>query len=244
LRNWINSATEWWSLRGRCALIAVSESLREHLRRSGFPADSISVVPNGVPYAPVQRGPHRPGLEWTVGSVALFRPRKGLEILLEAMAQLRQRGLLFRLRAVGPFETADYETHIRQHAEQLGLLDAIDWVGFRDDVPAELARMDLLVLPSLFGEGLPMVVLEAMAAGVPVIATRVEGVPEAIDDGLHGLLAHPGDPRDLASCLERVIRGEADWGALRQNALARHAAQFSDRSMAAGVARVYRRVLA
>ena len=80
---------------------------------------------------------------------------------------------------------------------------------FPSDVPAELGAMDLLVLPSLFGEGLPMVVLEAMAAGVPVVATRVEGVPEAIGDGVNGVLAAAGHAADLARAIARVVRGEA-----------------------------------
>jgi len=167
-----------------------------------------------------------------------------MEVLLDALAILRRQDLSWQLRAVGPFETNDYETQIKLQAKRLGLEDRIQWVGFRRDVSAELARMDLLVLPSLFGEGMPMVVLEAMAAGVPVVATRVEGVPEAVDDGVQGLLAGPGDAGDLARCMERVVRGELPWTRLRENALAHHAEQFSDRRMAAEVAQVYREILA
>lgn len=181
--------------------------------------------------------------EWTLGTVALFRPRKGMEVLLEALAELRAQGLPVRLRAVGGFETPEYEREVKFLAEKLGLADAIDWTGFTEDVDRELAEMDLFVLSSLFGEGLPMVVLEAMAAGVPVVATRVEGVPEAIRDRRDGLLAEPGDPGSLARAIGRVVRGEVDWHALRTTARKRHADTFSDRSMAAGVADVYRRVL-
>ena len=104
--------------------------------------------------------------------------------------------------------------------------------------------MDLFVLPSLFGEGLPMVLLEAMAAGVPVVAARVEGVPEAIRDGIDGLLVPPGSAEHLARAVASVVRGEVDWAAWRASASARQAEHFSDRSMAAGVAKVYDRVLA
>jgi len=104
--------------------------------------------------------------------------------------------------------------------------------------------MDVFVLPSLFGEGLPMVVLEAMAAGVPVVATRVEGIAEAIRDGEDGLLVEPKDPRPLAAAIARFVSGQVDWAAMSSNALARHAQLFSDETMAAGVADVYRRVLA
>lgn len=88
-----------------------------------------------------------------------------------------------------------------------------------------------------------MVVLEAMTAGVPVVATRVAGIPEAIRHGRDGVLADPGDAEDLALAIADVIHGDYDWSALRASAIARHAAHFSDRAMASGVAAVYREVL-
>jgi glycosyltransferase involved in cell wall biosynthesis len=119
----------------------------------------------------------------------------------------------------------------------------IDWIGFTRNVSRELTQMDLFVLPSLFGEGMPMVVLESMAAGVPVVATRVEGVPDAVRDGRDGLLVAPGDPEGLARGIDRIISGQVDWCHLRESARRRHAEGFSDRSMAAGVAEVYGEVL-
>ena len=242
-RNCINALIEWVGLLVASAVIAVSGSLAGHVRRLGFSDRKVSVVPNGVPCRAPR--PVRPAVkqEWTLGTVALFRPRKGMEILLEALAKLRSWGLPVRLRAVGGFETAEYEDRVKRLVDELGLADAVDWIGFTQDVDQELSRIDLFVLPSLFGEGLPMVVLEAMAAGVPVVATQVEGIPEAIRDGQDGVLAEPADPQALARAIGRVVRGEADWRCLRDSALERHAERFSDRSMAAGVAAVYGRVL-
>jgi glycosyltransferase involved in cell wall biosynthesis len=180
---------------------------------------------------------------WTLGTVALFRPRKGLEVLLDSLALLRSQGVNVRLRATGEFATSDYEQRIRKQVQQLGIGDLVRWIGFTQDVPAELAQMDLFVLPSLFGEGLPMVILEAMAAGVPIVATRIAGVPEAIRDGIEGLIANPNDPADLARAIARYVRGQADWSRLRTAAHQRQAERFSDRSMAEGVAEVYQRVL-
>jgi glycosyltransferase involved in cell wall biosynthesis len=160
------------------------------------------------------------------------------------MALLRDQNLPVRLRLIGGFESEDYRAALLQRARQLKITEALDWLGFCGDVNRELARLDLLVLPSLFGEGLPMVILEAMACGVPVVATRVEGVPEAVDDGVQGLLVRPQDAEDLARGIARVVRGEVDWNALQRQAITHHAANFSDRSMAAGVADVYRKVLA
>ncbi|MEQ8788540.1 MAG: glycosyltransferase [Pirellulaceae bacterium] len=243
LRNWLNTTVERWAIAGAARLITVSASLAEHMRRSGVAAERLTVVPNGVPC--VESVPDRlpPTDTWTLGTVALFRPRKGTEVLLEAMALLRDQGLSLRLRAVGPFETSDYQQRLESLVEHYGLHSHVEWTGYCRDVSAELAQMDLFVLPSLFGEGLPMVVLEAMAAGVPVAATRVEGVPEAIRDELDGVLAEPRDARSLADAIRRVIDGDVDWQALRAGALARQRECFSDISMAAGVARVYRELL-
>jgi glycosyltransferase involved in cell wall biosynthesis len=148
-----------------------------------------------------------------------------------------------RLLAVGGFETAEYEAAIKQLADQLGVSKHIEWTGFTREVGQQLNRMDLMVLPSLFGEGLPMVVLEAMAAGVPVVGTCVEGVPEAVRDGLDGTLAQPGDATDLARAIRRITSGELSWSALSDSAYERQRECFSDRAMAQGVAEVYRQVL-
>jgi len=242
-RNRLNAVVEQVCLRRASVLIAVSGSLAGYARRIARRGQEIAVVHNGVlqrPSVPARNGSKT---TWTLGTVAFFRPRKGIEILLQALAVLAREGLPVRLRAVGGFETAGYEASVKGLAKELDVADRIVWTGFTTDVDAELAQMDLFVLPSLFGEGLPMVLLEAMAAGVPVIGTRVEGIPEAIRAERDGLLVEPGDPSGLAAAVRRVIRGEVDWQALRQSALERHAREFSDRSMAAAVAEVYRRVL-
>jgi glycosyltransferase involved in cell wall biosynthesis len=174
--------------------------------------------------------------------MSLFRPRKGTEVLIDALATLRRQGFNLRLWAVGAFQTASYEAALKNHVERLKLEAAIDWVGFSRDVDVELEKMDVLVLPSLFGEGLPMVVLEAMSAGVPVVATRVDGVPEVIRDGIDGVIATPGSAHDLADRIGCILRGDLSWSGLREHAFCRQAELFSDRSMAAGVAAAYRRV--
>lgn len=244
VRNWLNLLVERCSTLRASAMIAVSESLGRHVGSRRAAQGKVTVVPNGVPAAPAPQADPAPPAEWTLGTVALFRPRKGLEVLLRSLAQLRTLGFPVRLRAVGRFETEQYEAQVKLLAYRLGIGQYIDWVGFTDDVDAELGRMDLFVLPSLFGEGMPMVVLEAMAAGVPVVATRVEGIPEAIRDGIDGLIAEPNHPDDLTRAIGRIVRGDIDYRAMSCNAHRRHAERFSDRAMAQGVAAVYRRVLA
>lgn len=239
----VNGLIERLCLRRVARVIAVSQAMAEHIAHEGFDRSRITVVSNGVPAVVGVRDRARPSGCWTLGVVALFRPRKGLEVLLEAMATLRQMGVTVCLRAVGSFESPAYAAEINARVAKLGLNKQITWTGFTSHVADQLQQMDLLVLPSLFGEGLPMVVLEAMAAGVPVVATRVSGVPEAIRDRQDGVLVNPNDADDLARAIADVVRGNYDWSALRASAMARHAVLFSDRAMATGVAAVYREVL-
>lgn len=243
LANGINSLVERLSLAAADRLIAVSPALRAYMIERGFRPERVVCVPNGVPLLATAVDRQAPSDEWTLGVVALFRPRKGIEVLLEALAQLRSRGVPVRLRAVGGFESRVYESSILALAEQLGLADAIEWIGFTRNVNRELEQIDVLALPSLFGEGLPMVVLEAMAAGVPIIASRVDGVNDAVQHRKTGLLCQPGSARQLAGAIEELIAGAIDYTSLSRCARQRHAERFSDVAMAAGVAKVYRDVL-
>lgn len=242
--NRVNAMIERLSLKNCSHLITVSDSLRNDTVDSGYAADRVTVVHNGVPaIRPTRAWIPTPESRWTIGMVALMRPRKGLEVVLDALAELKSEGLDIVLRCIGPFETPEYRSRIIEKIAYLSLESRVESVGFTDDVPAALANLDAMVLPSLFGEGLPMVVLEAMAAGLPVVATRVEGTPEAITDGVEGLLAEPNDPKSLAAKIRELVTGQHDWTAMAQAASKRHAAQFSDLAMARGTADVYRRVL-
>jgi glycosyltransferase involved in cell wall biosynthesis len=241
--NRFNALAERAALKRASAVIAVSQSMGAYAERQGINWGIVEVVPNGVPIQGPLSDRQAPRAQWTIGSVALIRPRKGFEVLLDALAQLKSEGAPVKLRAVGSFETSEYEIELKRRATQLGLDDVIKWTGFARDVRSELGHMDLFVLPSLFGEGLPMVILEAMAAGIPVIGTKVEGIPEAISDGVDGLIVPPNNSEALASAVRRFISGQAKWQAMRASAQRRQAEQFSDVSMAEGVALVYRRVL-
>lgn len=244
LQNFVNAWLERWLLRRAAKLIAVSPSLAELMISQGFAENRVAYVANGVPGVPYYPR-QRPEGTWTLGMAALFRPRKGIEILLEALAKLRSLGHNTRLRAIGPFETPEYEREVRSLATRLNLDVAIDWTGFVSDVHAELRQVDLFVLPSLFGEGLPMVVLEAMAAGLPVVASEVEGIPVAVEHGKNGLLVEAGNASPLADAIEEIISPCSRHDYLGMSAVAReqHARHFSATSMAEGVARVYREVL-
>ncbi len=245
---WSNRFNAWiekQSLRGCGHLITVSESLRLDCIAHGASEHQVTVVHNGVPAIRHQReSVPSLGGRWTLGMIALMRQRKGLEVVLDALAQLAADDHDVVLRCIGPFETDTYEAEIESRIDRLGIRDRVQRTGFTNNVPRSLAKLDAMVLPSLFGEGLPMVVLEAMAAGLPVIATRVEGTPEAITDGVEGVLAEPRDPASLAEAIRSLITGKHDWSQMAEAAHRRHAACFSDLAMTKGTAEVYRKVAA
>lgn len=187
--------------------------------------------------------PNRTPLACTVGTVALFRPRKGLEVLLEAVARLARQGVPVRLRAVGPFETPVYQQAVLQKIAHLGLADRVHCTGPVENVEAELLNMDIFILPSLFGEGLPMVLLEAMAVGMPIIASQLPGIDEAICPGQEGLLVPPGNPEALAQAIFQLMTHPDQALRLAQQARRRHYESYSAQAMAAALARVYRQVV-
>jgi glycosyltransferase involved in cell wall biosynthesis len=225
-------------------VVAVSPSLHRYLLRRGYSNGQLRLVANGVPSEEVHAVARKPGRVPTVGMIALFRPRKGLEVLLRSLAVLRERGCHVRLRGVGRFQSPAYERDVKQLASELNLGGLIEWTGFRADVAAELAEVDALILPSLVSEAMPMSLLEAMAAGVPVIGSRVDGITDLIDDQMDGLLVPPADAVALAEAIGQIVNGGADAERLRTNAQRKQRQRYSDHSMAAGVARIYDEVLA
>ena len=243
LMNRLNSVIEKLSLRRVDKMICVSNSLRQYMADSGHPEGKLAVVANGV--EPVLDLPQRdaPKGVWTIGTMALFRPRKGTEVLLHALKALKDEDVPVRLRAVGPFETESYQEEVLALVDQLGVGDMIEWTGFQTDVNAQLNAMDIFVLPSLYGEGLPMVVLEAMANAVPVIASDVEGIPEAVRDGVDGLIFKSGDSSDLAEKLASVVGNVDRWQSMSDSSLKRQRTQLSSNSMAQGVATIYDQLL-
>lgn len=236
--DWLNACIERVSLLRAGAIIPVSESLARRLLDQGHARARIRTVHNGVAEC-AHTGIATLHPELRLGMVALFRARKGLDVLLRAMASLARRGIAVRLHAVGDFEHPEYRAQIMALAEELGVSGQIEWRGFRPDVAGELRAIDLLVLPSLYGEGMPMVVLEAMAAGLPIVASRVEGVPEAVRDGQEGLLVAPGDVEALSDALARVADDRPGVRSMGNAARCRQRALFSDRAMAERVSHIY-----
>jgi len=241
--NRLNTMMEKFSLRRVDRMICVSNSLAGYMRELGHDSEKLRVVSNGV--APMQSAQPRTASKgvWTIGTMALFRPRKGTEVLLDALKILKDKGTEVKLRAVGPFETPEYEAEILQQVDRLQIGDMIQWTGFQTDVNKQLDQMDVFVLPSLYGEGLPMVVLEAMANAVPVVAADVEGIPEAVRDGIDGLIFEPAKAQDLAEKLDSLIGDGERLTKMSRSSLRRQREELSDTAMADGVSKVYEELL-
>ena len=238
-RNRRNALLERFSVARARFFIPVSAHARDYAQTIGASPYKVRMVWNGVPTSTHAHQNER-NQPIVIGTAALFRPKKGIEVLLKALAQLQQSDQRpVTLNMIGSFETAAYEKSIKQLAYELGIFKQINWIGFSNDIYGELKKLSLFVLPSLYGEGMPMVILEAMAMGLPIVSTRVGGIEEAITHGQHGLLVTPEDAAALADALAGVITGHIDGRMLGDNARARQIEFFSDRSMAQGVAKVY-----
>ena len=181
-------------------VITNSDAGAARLRSEGIPSDRISVVRNGLDLAafPLRSSPPR---QRRIVSVGRLRPEKAHEVLIAAVARLRPAWPDVRLRLIGD---GPREAALRQIAGEYGLLDCVEFLGHRDDVPALLREADVFALPSR-SEASPNAVLEAMAAGVPVVASDVGGIPEAITPGLTGILVPPGDDEALAGALGHLF---------------------------------------
>jgi glycosyltransferase involved in cell wall biosynthesis len=137
-----------------------------------------------------------------VGAVAVLRPEKALDVLVAAVSLLAAEFPHLRVVIAGG---GPEEARLRALVRELGLDKTIMLLGLRRDVADVLAAVDVVALSS-DREGTPLAVMEAMAAAKPVVATRVGGIPDLIEDGVHGLLVPPRDPSALAGALGRLLR--------------------------------------
>jgi glycosyltransferase involved in cell wall biosynthesis len=186
-------------------VICNSEAAADRLRRADFPEGKLTLIPNGLTddfFAPVSPALPRDGATLNIGMISRMNdPSKRHDAFLRAAARLAARfpNLQFILAGDGPLRPG-----LEQLAESLGLNGRVVFMGERRDIPAVLASLDVIVLPSA-SESLSNVILESMAAGVPVVATCIGGNPELIQHGETGLLVPDGDENQLAAALETFL---------------------------------------
>lgn len=239
----------WAALKYRlyARVIGISEGIVAVLRSQGVPERKLRVVRSAVDAAPWTRPRSRAefcaefGLRsdrLLVGVVAQLIERKGHAVLLQALHRLPQAGRLdVLLFGQGPRREA-----LAHQITALGLGDVVRFAGFRQDLPQWMGALDLLVHPA-YMEGLGVSLLQAAAAGVPIIASRAGGMPEAVHDGVNGLLVPPGEVDALRDALQRLCEDEALRRRLAAGGPRLIAAGFSPDAMVDGNLRVYGELL-
>jgi glycosyltransferase involved in cell wall biosynthesis len=229
-------------------VVANSQATANAFVAAGGKASLVTVVHNGIDAAPFDALPSDtratvraelgiPGDAFLVGCFSRLHPWKGQAVLLDALARMPSVHALLVGGALFSGE-APYEAALRARAAEPALAGRVHVLGARDDVPRLLAACDVVVHPSVLAEPFGRVLVEAMLARRPVVATRAGGVPEVVTDGETGLLVPPGDADALGEVLDALRRDPA-WGA----ALARHGNErarrrFSRAAMLDGVDRV------
>ena len=230
-------------------VIAVSETSRYLLIKNyALPPEKVVAIRNGIDVsrfdADVDVSAVRSGLglsedDWVAEFIGRFSPGKGHDCALDAISLLAPEFPRLKLVLMGD---GALEAVLRERAEELGVQDRVVFAGFVDDVPSVLAAGHALILPSE-SEGLPLSVLEAMAARLPVIASDVGGVAEAVRDGVTGVLISPRDPNGLSRALRGLMADPERARGMGEAGRRRVEEEFSSEASVGAVLRLYDEVL-
>ena len=245
--SWQDWRARWvsrWVYRRAEHVIAVSTPIRRRLiERDSVHPDLITIIPNAVVPAPEPPADAQLPAELRerplVGVVARLQPEKGVANFLKAAARVAPQfpEAHFVVAGDGPLRQ-----ELAALAEDLGLGKRVHFLGFRSDASALMKSLDVLVVPSLT-EGSPLVILEAMAAGVPVVASAVGGIPDQIRHDKEGLLVSPGDTDALGDALLALLRDPDRARRLGEAGRRRATSRFSHATMVRQIEDVYRDVL-
>jgi len=229
-------------------VITISEGIRQVLLSEGLAPQKVSCVRSAVdaaPYLPpVDRAAFRvefglPPDALVAGVVAQLIPRKGHRYLLSALPGLLERHPALQVLIFGQ---GPLEAELRAEVESRHLAAAVRFTGFRHDLPRWLGGLDMLIHPADM-EGLGVSLLQASAAGVPIVTSRAGGLPEAVQDGVTGILCPPGDVAALAAAIDRLAGDAALRARFGAAGRARILAEFSIDAMVDGNLAIYRQVL-
>lgn len=214
-------------------IISVSQANKEMaLRQSIARPDALVRIWNGVPDVDLRATPGA-GNPLTLIMVARFVPQKDHLLLIEALRRVDSK---WRLLLVGE---GPLQPMVERAIAKAGLRDRIECLGDRSDIPALLASADLFVLATKW-EGLPLCILEAMRAGLPVIATDVGGVAEAVTDGVTGYLTRRGDVEQMTARMAELLASPQMLASMGDAARARYERDFNVRTMANATWTLYR----
>ena len=232
-----------WIYRGAAQIIAVSHPIQRRLiDQDGATPNRVALIPNAVPDAPpVVSSALRRELraEPRVGVIARLHPEKGVNTFLEALARIAAPAPALHALIIGD---GPLRPELARQVRRLGLEERVHFLGLRSDARALLSYLDILVVPSV-SEGAPLVVLEAMAAAVPVVACAVGGIPEQLRHGREGLLVPPEDPVALGEAVLDLLRHPEQARRLGEAGRQRAALQYRHTTMVQRIEDVYRSVL-
>jgi glycosyltransferase involved in cell wall biosynthesis len=241
----------WLRLKCRpyAAIVAISHAIAADLARAGLGTHRLRVIPSAVDTTRFRPDPAararlaerfslRPN-ELALGLVAQLIERKGHRFAFDAVAALAERGAPIRLICFG---RGPLEAELRTVVRARGLDDRIVFAGFEPDMARWLPGLDALVHP-VRREGLGVAVLEAMSAGLPVVAAAAGGLVDVIEDGRDGLLVPAGDATAIATALERLLKDQDLRERLGQAARQRVSRDFSIDAMTNAYAALYRETL-
>ena len=175
--------------------------------KAGWLRTTLQVVHDGIPAAAAPSSSPLSVKGPSIGLVGRLSPWKGQHIFLEAAALVHKQFPEVRFQIIGSamFGEDAYEAEVRQLCDMLGLSECVEFMGFRKDVPALIAQLDVLVHASTIGEPFGQVVVEGMVAGKPVVATNGGGVPEIVQDGVTGWLVPMGESVPMAEAIARLL---------------------------------------
>ncbi len=195
---------------GRLVIVPSASLAQYMMERFQVPKAKLRIIPRGVDLDEFTLQPLREGAPpWRLGLIGRLSPIKGHDVAIRAMARLRQQGLDARLCIAGDCEGDPLRRSLDALAAELGVAPAIEWLGLRQDVAELLASLDVVLVPSTYPESFGRGVIEAQAVGRPVVASRLGGLAELIEDGRSGVLVRPGDPDSLADGVARLVRDPA-----------------------------------
>ncbi|KAA0890485.1 glycosyltransferase [Oryzomonas rubra] len=228
-------------------IVLVNEAMKSHPKLRNRPRLRMEVVMNGIPLAsdPVDgKGLDREVRDfcrggYTLGAIGRFSREKGFDRLIEAVAILAQKRQDIRLVILGD---GDLRRELEQKVRELGLENRVLMPGYRENARSYLPFFRVFVLSSLT-EGLPLVLLEAMQAGVPVVATSVGGVPEVLQHGKAGILVPAPRAVDLSEGIGRVMMDEALAAEMADRCKKIVVSTYSSRAMAENYAKIYTRLV-
>ena len=190
---------------GLDAFFATTQDLRNTLIRLGQAEDSIHIIPNMIRLASISPAPHERGEVPVIGAMGRFVRKKGFAVFLDALAELKRRGVSFTAQLGGGGEE---EVALKAKAHALGLGRQLAFVGWVQDKRAFFGGIDVFCLPSLH-EPFGIVMLEAFAHKVAVVTSDAEGPAEIASSGADALIVPKGDAVALANALERMLKDEA-----------------------------------